>query len=211
MIRVLITDDHAIVRQGLKQILAETSDIVVAAEAENASRTLELLADTAREFDVLVLDINLPGRSGFDLLKDIRLLRPRLPVLVQSMHAEDQFAVRVLKAGAAGYITKESAPDELIKAIRKVCAGGRYISQALAEQLAVSLASPGEHPHEALSDREYQILYLLASGKMVKEIAGDLGLSIKTVSTYRTRVLEKLRLHTNAELTRYALEHKLIQ
>jgi DNA-binding NarL/FixJ family response regulator len=211
MIRVLITDDHAIVRQGLKQILAETSDIVVAAEAENAPRTLELLADSAREFDVLVLDINLPGRSGFDLLKDIRLLRPRLPVLIQSMHAEDQFAVRVLKAGAAGYITKESAPEELIKAIRKVCAGGRYISQALAEQLAVSLASPGEQPHEALSDREYQILYLLASGKMVKEIAGDLGLSIKTVSTYRARVLEKLRLHTNAELTRYALEHKLIQ
>jgi two-component system invasion response regulator UvrY len=211
MISVLITDDHAIVRIGLKQLLAETSDIVVAGEADSAQRMLQLLADPKNDYSVLVLDINMPGRSGFDVLKDIQLLRPNLPILVQSMHSEDQFAVRVLKAGAAGYITKESAPDELIKAIRKVCLGGRYVSQTLAEKLALGLTTPADLPHEALSDREYQILYLLASGRMVKEIAAELGLSVKTVSTYRTRVMEKLRFKSNAELTRYALDHKLIE
>jgi two-component system invasion response regulator UvrY len=211
MIRVLITDDHAIVRIGLKQLLAETSDIVVGGEADNAQRMLQMLADARNDYDVLVLDINMPGRSGFDVLKDIQSMRPNLPILIQSMHSEDQFAVRVLKAGAAGYITKESAPDELIKAIRKVCAGGRYVSQALGEKLALGLTTPAELPHETLSDREYQILYLLASGRMVKEIAAELGLSVKTVSTYRTRVMEKLRFKSNTELTRYALDHKLIE
>jgi DNA-binding NarL/FixJ family response regulator len=210
MIQVLVVDDHAIVRKGLKQILAETSDIVVAGEAENGQQMMQSLE--RNNYGVLVLDINMPGRSGFDMLKDIKLLKPDLPILVQSMHSEDQFAVRVLKAGASGYITKESAADELIKAIRKVCAGGRYVSQALAEKLAVGLTSDtAAMPHETLSDREYQILYLLASGKPPKQIAQELNLSIKTVSTYRSRVLEKLQLKTNAEMVQYAIRNKLIE
>lgn len=209
MIKVLITDDHAIVRLGLKQILAETSDITVAAEAENAEQLLRLLPK--HNCNLLVLDINLPGRSGFDVLKEIRTLHPELPILVHSMHAEDQFAVRILKAGASGYITKESAPQELIKAIRKVHGGGRYISSGLSEQLARDLIRDTDKaPHEILSDREYQVMYLIASGKMAKEIAAELQLSIKTVSTYRTRVLEKMQFKSNAELTNYAIRNNLV-
>ena len=209
MIKILITDDHAVVRRGLRQIVGETSDIVIADEAENATQLLDLLP--RQTYGVLVLDINLPGRSGFDILKQIKILCPKLPVLIHSMHSEDAFAVRLLKAGAAGYITKESAPEELIKAIRKVYAGGRYVSAALGEKLALGLGEDtSKAPHEALSDREYQILYLIASGKMSKDIARELSLSVKTVSTYRARVLEKMNLKTNADLTRYALQNQLV-
>jgi two-component system, NarL family, invasion response regulator UvrY len=209
MIKILITDDHAIVRRGLRQILSETSDIIVADEAETAHQLLELLPK--KEYGVLILDISLPGRSGFDILKQVKILRPNLPVLIHSMHSEDQFAVRVLKAGASGYITKESAPEELITAIRKVYAGGRYVSAALGEKLALGLAGDSSKaPHETLSDREYQIMYLIASGKMSKDIARELSLSVKTVSTYRARVLEKMKMKTNADLTRYAIMNNLV-
>ena len=209
MIKILITDDHAIVRRGLRQILSETSDIVVGDEAENAHQLLELLPKN--DYGVLVLDISLPGRSGFDILKQVKTLRPKLPILIHSMHSEEQFAVRALKAGASGYITKESAPEELIKAIRKVHAGGRYVSAALGEKLALGLVEDSSKaPHETLSDREYQVMYLIASGKMSKDIAQELSLSVKTVSTYRARVLEKMKMETNADLTRYAIHNHLV-
>jgi DNA-binding NarL/FixJ family response regulator len=209
MIKILITDDHAIVRRGLRQILSETSDIVVGDEAENAHQLLELLPKN--DYGVLVLDISLPGRSGFDILKQVKTLRPKLPILIHSMHSEEQFAVRALKAGASGYITKESAPEELIKAIRKVHAGGRYVSATLGEKLALGLVEDSSKaPHETLSDREYQVMYLIASGKMSKDIAQELSLSVKTVSTYRARVLEKMKMKTNADLTRYAIHNNLV-
>jgi len=209
VIKILVTDDHAIVRRGLRQILSETSDIVIADEAENATQLLALLPNA--KYNVLVLDINLPGRSGFDILKQVKILCPKLPILIHSMHSEDEFAVRMLKAGASGYITKESAPDELIKAIRKVHAGGRYVSAALGAKLALGLGNDdSKAPHETLSDREYQILYLISSGKMSKDIARELSLSVKTVSTYRARVLEKMKMKTNADLTRYAILNRLV-
>ena len=209
MIKILITDDHAIVRRGLRQILSETSDIVVGDEAENAHQLLQLLPKN--EYGVLVLDISLPGRSGFDVLKQVKALRPKLPILIHSMHSEEQFAVRALKAGASGYITNESAPEELIKAIRKVHTGGRYVSAALGEKLALGLVDDSSKaPHEALSDREYQVMYLIASGKMSKDIAQELSLSVKTVSTYRARLLEKMKMKTNADLTRYAIHNHLV-
>ncbi len=209
MIKILITDDHAIVRRGLRQILAETSDIVVTDEAANAHQLLQLLPK--KDYGVLVLDISMPGRSGFDILKEVKSLRPNLPILVHSMHSEEQFAVRALKAGASGYITKESAPEELVKAIRKVHAGGRYVSAELGEKLALGLAEDSlKAAHEALSDREYQVMYLIASGKMSKEIAHELSLSVKTISTYRARVLEKMKMKTNADLTRYAIHNHLV-
>ena len=209
MIKILITDDHAIVRRGLRQILSETSDIAVGDEAENAHQLLQLLPK--KDYGVLVLDISLPGRSGFDILKQVKTLCPKLPILVHSMHSEEQFAVRALKAGASGYITKECAPEELIRAIRKVHAGGRYVSAALGEKLALGLVEDsGKAPHETLSDREYQVMYLIASGKMSKDIAQELSLSVKTVSTYRARLLEKMKMKTNADLTRYAIHNHLV-
>ena len=210
MIKVLIADDHPIVRQGLRQILAGTDDMVVAGEAVNGQEALEQVQ--AGEWDVLVLDITLPDRSGFDILKEVKRDQPHLPVLVLSIHAEEQFAVRLLKAGASGYLTKENAPDELVKAIRKVMDGGKYISPGLAETLAFGLDATSDQPrHETLSDREFQVMQLMASGKTPMEIAEVLSLSAKTVSTYRTRLLEKLNLKTNAELIRYAFEHDLIE
>jgi DNA-binding NarL/FixJ family response regulator len=209
MIEILIADDHAIVRRGLKQILAETKDIIVAGEATNGRETLELVRQ--RDWDVLVLDITMPGRSGLDILKDIRQFRPKLPVLVLSMHAEEQFATRMLKAGADGYLNKESAPEELVKAIYKVHGGGKYISPAHAERLVGAVT--GGHtaqPHETLSDREFEILCLIASGKTVSQIAAQLSLSVKTVSTYRARILEKMQMKTNAELTHYAIKAGLV-
>ena len=209
MIKVLIADDHAIVRSGLKQILAETSDIVVAGEAANGREAQEKVR--AQPWDVLVLDITMPGRSGLDILKDIRQTHRELPVLVLSMHAEEQFATRMLKAGASGYLNKESAPDELVKAIRKVHAGGKYISAAQAERMVAELTGdPNKLPHELLSDREYEILCLIGSGKTPTEIARELSLSVKTVSTYRSRILEKLHLSTNAQLTHYAIKSGLV-
>ena len=209
MIKIIITDDHAIVRRGLRQIVGETSDIVVEDEAENATQLLLPLPQ--QKYDVLVLDINLPGRSGFDILKQVKVLCPRMPILIHTMHSEDEFAVRMLKAGASGYVTKESAPDELIKAIRKVHASGIYVTAALGEKLALGLGKENvKFAHEDLSDREYQIMFLIASGKMSKDIAQELSLSVKTVSTYRARVLEKMKMKTNADLTRYAIRNNLV-
>ena len=210
MLRVLIADDHAVVRRGLKQILAETSDIVVSGEATNSREVLEQVS--AKSWDVLVLDITMPGRSGLDILKEVKQLAPKLPVLILSMHAEEQFASRVLKAGAAGYLPKESAPEELVKAIRKISGGGRYISSSQAEKLVCQF-EPGadKMPHESLSNREYEVLRSIASGKTVTQIAEDVKLSVKTISTYRTRLLEKMRMHNSAELTHYAIKNKLVE
>lgn len=209
MIKVLIADDHAVVRQGLKQILAETMDLVVGGEATNTQEVLDKIRES--EFDVIVLDISMPGRGGLDILREIKHERPKLPILILSMHSEDQFAVRALKAGASGYMSKESAPELLVKAIRKVHAGGKYISPALAEKLAFDLESDSERPpHEKLSDREFQVMCMIASGKTVKEIADKLSLSVKTISTYRARILEKMKMKTNAEVTHYAIRNELV-
>jgi DNA-binding NarL/FixJ family response regulator len=209
MIRALIADDHAVVRQGLKQILGDTPEMLVAGEATNGQEVLDKVR--AEPWDVVVLDISMPDRSGLDILKQLRSERPKLPVLVLSMHSEDQYAVRVLKAGASGYLTKDSAPDELVKAIRKVVSGGRYVSSFLAEKLAFEIGTDSSRlPHETLSDREFQVLRLIAAGKSVTEIAAELYLSVKTVSTYRARMLEKMNLGTTAELIHYAMQNHLI-
>ena len=210
MIRTLIADDHAVVRQGLRQILQDTTDMQVTGEAASGPETLDRVRDDS--YDVVVLDITMPGRSGFDVLKELRVERPELPVLVLSMHPEEQFAVRLLKAGAAGYLNKESAPEELVKAIRKVVAGGRYVSPTLAEKLAFEIDAGSDRlAHETLSDREFQVMRMMASGKTVKEIAAELALSVKTISTYRARILTKMNLHTNAELIHYAITNQLVE
>ena len=209
MIRILIGDDHAIVREGLKQILAETSDMAVAGEAANGQEVLEQVSKN--DWDLLLLDIAMPGRGGMDILKQLRSERPELPVLMLSMYPEEQYAVRALKAGASGYLTKESAPEELIAAIRKVSEGGKYVSSSLAEKLAVYLETDHEKPvHELLSDREYQVMLMIASGKTVKQIADELSLSVKTISTYRSRTLRKMEMKNNAEITYYAIKHALV-
>lgn len=210
MIKVLVADDHAIVRRGLRQILAETQDILVGGEAATASEVLRLVRE--QRFTAAILDISLPGASGLDLLADLRKERPDLPVLILTVHSEDQYAVRAIKAGAAGFLTKESAPDKLIEAVRKVASGGRYVSPELAERLASALAGEsGGAPHERLSDREFEILKMLASGKTVSEVAQELSLSVKTVSTHRTRILKKMGMRTNAELTAYAVRTRLVE
>lgn len=209
MINILIVDDHAIVRKGMKQILAETDDLVVADEATNGRDCLDKVQK--ENFDLVLLDISMPGRSGLDVLKDLKVFRPQLPVLMLSMYPEEQYAVRALRSGASGYLTKESAPDELILAIRKVCAGGKYISASLAESLVISMDRQTERPlHEMLSDREYQIMCKIASGMTVKDIAEELLLSVKTISTYRARILEKMSMKSNADITRYALQNNLV-
>ena len=208
-IRLLIGDDHAVVRKGMKQILAETRDIVVADEASNGREVLEKVQKN--DFDMVLLDISMPGRDGLEVLKELKNLKPRLPVLMLSMYPEEQYAVRSLRSGASGYLTKDSAPDELISAIRKVSSGGKYVSASLAEKLAQKLGADEEKPpHEVLSDREYQVMCMIASGKTVKEIGEELSLSVKTVSTYRSRILSKMRMKVNAELTRYAIDNKLV-
>jgi two-component system invasion response regulator UvrY len=210
MIRVLIADDHAIVRQGLKQILAETKDMVVAGEAETAHEALKLVREA--EWDVALLDISMPDKSGIDTLKLIRKERPKLPVLMLSMHPEDHYAVRCLKAGASGYLTKQSAPVQLVRAIRQVASGRKYISPAVAEELANSFGNEGDQPaHTTLSDREYQTLRLIATGHSLSEIAAQLSLSAKTVSVYRARVLEKLNLKNNADVAHYAVKNNLVE
>jgi DNA-binding NarL/FixJ family response regulator len=210
MIRIIIADDHAAVRRGVKDILADEADMEIGAEASTAQELLDLVRKQA--WDAVVLDISLPGRSGLEVLSELKQERPSLPVLVHTMHAEDQFAVRALRAGAAGYLTKDSAPAELVKALRKIVAGGKYVGQSLAEKLAVRVdANIDRAPHEALSDREFQILRLLASGKTVSEIADELSLSVKTISTYRSRILGKMKMKNNAELMRYALQHKVVE
>ena len=209
MISVFIADDHTVVRQGLKQILSSDAQLRVVGEAANGDEVLSLVKSL--RVDALVLDISMPGKNGLDVLKELKRTHPTLPVLVLSMHPEDQFAIRILCAGAAGYVTKESAPDELIGALRKVCSGGKYVSPQLAEKLAIFIEQEQSGPlHEQLSDREYQVLRMLALGKTVSEIADELLLSVKTISTYRTRVLEKMKMTTNAELTRYALQNQLV-
>ena len=209
MIRILVADDHAIVRDGLKQIVGDTSDMVVAAEASNGREALnKALKD---DYDVVLLDITMPDRSGLDILKDIKRQKPELPVLILSMHPEEQYAVRALKAGAAGYLTKESAPEELIRAMLRVSGGGKYVTSSLAEKLASFLKTGAEEPlHQSLSDREYQIMCMIASGKRVKQIANELLLSTKTVSTYRSRILRKMNMNNNIELTRYAIQNQLV-
>ena len=208
MIRVLIADDHSIVRKGLKQIVSESSDIVVTGEAGNGNEALEKALKG--DFDVAILDITMPGLNGLDALKQIRSQRPNLPILILSMHPEEQYALRVLKAGASGYLTKESAPEELTSAIRKVSSGMKYVSPSLAQILASGLGSDHEEPpHVTLSDREYQVMCMIASGKSPTMIAEELSLSIKTISTYRRRILEKMEMDGNAELVRYVLEHDL--
>jgi len=210
MLRVLLADDHAVVRQGLKQILTEIPEVGAVGEAPNGEAALAMVR--AEHWDVLVLDMSMPGRGGLDVLKDVRRERPLTKVLVLSMHPEDQFAVRLLKAGASGYLTKETAPAELVVAIRKILTGGKYISSTLAEKLAFDLDRDSDKPlHEVLSDREFQVLRMLAAGRTVQQIADELLLSAKTISTYRARILEKLNLKSNAEMIRYAIHNRLIE
>lgn len=210
IIKVFIADDHAIVREGLKQILAETRDIAVAGEAENGLDAIRLFRKS--ECQVMLLDISLPDRNGIEVLKQIKKEKPELAVLMLSMHREDQYAIRSLKAGAAGYLTKQSAPKELVTAIRQVAGGLKYISPALAQELANHVGDDHEAPlHETLSDREYQTLTMIASGKTVGTIAKELSLSVKTVSEYRARLLVKMKLKNSAELTHYAIKNQLIE
>ena len=210
MIRVFIADDHAIVREGLKQILSETSDMVVASEAADSQEVLDKVLQES--CDVVLLDIAMPGRGGMDTLVQIKRERPDLPVLMLSMYPEEQYAMRALRAGASGYLTKGSAPEELIEAIRKVSQGGKYVTSSLAETLASYLEKGIQKTvHEMLSDREYQVMLMIASGKTVKEIADELSLSVKTISTNRTRMLNKMGMKTNAEITYYAIKEGLIK
>jgi two-component system, NarL family, invasion response regulator UvrY len=209
MIRVIVADDHTVVRRGVIQILAEASDIVVVGEASSGRGTLRLVQHVP--CDVLLLDIAMPEGSGLEVLDQVRGMNPTLRVVVLSIYPERQYAIRALRAGAAGYLTKDSTPDELIAAVRCVCAGDRYVSSTLAAALAESVGAPADQLlHHQLSDREDQVMRLLAGGQTVSEIAEDLALSVKTISTYRVRILEKLHLKTNADIMRYAFEHHLI-
>jgi two-component system, NarL family, invasion response regulator UvrY len=209
MIRVLITDDHAIFRRGLREILVRALKDVICSEAENAHQVLFQVQ--TRNWDLVILDITMAGRSGLDVLYDLVRMKPKLPVLILSMHPEDQYGARVLKAGAAGYVMKGSTPEELIKAVHKVLGGGHYVSPALAEKLAVNLRGETEHaPHEGLSGREFEIFRMIGYGKTVGQIAEELHLSITTVSTYRARILKKMNIGTNADIIRYALHNHLV-
>ena len=209
MIRIIIVDDHPVVRRGLKQILQEKPDIKVVGEAESAQEAFKIIHTI--DCDAVVLDISLPGANGIEILKQLKYEYKKLPVLILSMHPEEQYAVRVMKAGASGYLTKESAPEELVKAIRKIISGGKYISSSLAERLITDIDASGKPRHEKLSDREFEIMRMIARGKAIKKIAEELYLSEKTVSTYRTRLLEKMNMTTNAEIISYALKNKLIE
>jgi DNA-binding NarL/FixJ family response regulator len=209
MLKILIADDHPVFRRGLKQIIAETTDMVVAGEATNGWEALSKVR--TGDYDLVLLDISMPDKDGMDVLTQLKNERPALLVLMVSMHPEEQYAVRALKAGASGYLTKESAPEELIVAIRKVSTGRKYVSSALAERLAALLQEDAEVlPHEALSSREYQVMCMIALGKKATEIAKELSLSVKTISTYRSRILEKMKKKNNAELTRYAINNRLV-
>lgn len=208
--RVLIADDHSVVREGVKHILSENFKGVVVGEAASGQEVLRQVRDQA--WDIVILDLTLPDRSGLDVLGDVKATRPGLPILVLSMHSEEQYAIRVLKAGASGYLIKLTAPEELVLAIRKALAGGKYVSASLAEKLAFHLDRASQGPlHESLSDREFQVLVLIASGKTVSQIARELSRSVNTISSHRSRILEKLNLETTTDLVRYAIEHKLIE
>ena len=209
MIRLLLADDHAMVRAGLRELLSDTGDIEVIAEAASGEEVLAAIRQTG--FDVLVLDMSMPGRSGIELIKLVKAERPRLRVLVLSMHSEDQYAVRALRAGASGYLTKESAPEELLTAIRRIGAGGAYVSPETATQLVLDNAAPGAAtPHSLLSDREFQVFRMIAEGRSVSEIAASLTLSVKTISTHKTRILQKMGASNQTDLVRYAMRHHLV-
>lgn len=209
MINIFIADDHELVREGLKKILKEEIDIKIVGEAQNASEVLEKMRNT--DCDIILLDMNMPGRSGLDLITDLKILKPKLRILVLSIHPEDRFALRTLRAGASGYISKDTALDELVIAIRKIHLRGKYLSDALAEQLAFDVSSDNDRlPHESLSNRELEIMCMIASNRKVKEIAADLSLSISTVNTYRSRIFEKMKIKSNVELTHYAMDHHLV-
>ncbi len=209
MIRIVIADDHAIVREGLKRIVASAPDMEVAGEAADGTGVMQYVRDT--EFDVLVLDLSMPGRSGMELIKRVHAEKPQLRILVLSMHQELQYAVRAIKSGARGYLTKESAPSELVQALRKIAGGGAYVSAEVAEQLALG-AMPGgaaDAPHSSLSDREFEVFQLIAAGVSVTDIAARLTLSVKTVSTHKANLMHKMGLHNQSELIRYAIRHGL--
>lgn len=209
-IRVLIADDHAIIRQGLKQILSDTDDLEIAGEADGGIKALQMIRENT--YDVVLMDVSMPDRNGIDSLKLIRKENPRLPVLMLSMHPEEQYAIRALRAGAAGYLSKQGAPEQLVTAIRQVASGKKFVSAAVAEELANSIGEDHERPlHEKLSDREYQTLCMIASGKTLTQIGEELNLSVKTISVYRARLLEKMKLRNNAELTHYGLKHGLVE
>ena len=209
MLNLLIADDHSVVRRGLRQIIEETPDIQVGGEASNGREVMERIR--AQSWDALVLDISMPGTSGLDVLKMVKAYCPELPVLILSMHAQEQFAGRVLKAGASGYLPKESAPEELVNAIRRICTGGKYLTVEQVLKLGcLAHSAAGQLPHESLSDREFQVLRHIASGKAVSQIGVEMKLSVKTVSTYRMRLLEKMRLKNNAELTHYGVKNGLV-
>lgn len=208
ILQVLIADDHAIVRKGLRQIAKEQASSIEIDEAENGQEVMEKIQKA--KYDVLVLDISMPGRNGLDILQEVRHSHPSLPVLILSMHPEEQYAIRMLKSGASGYLTKDCAPDQLVPAIQKIARGGKYVSDTLAERLLFDLTDESRRrPHELLSDREYSVLLMIGQGKTPTDIADQLVLSVKTVSTYRTRILEKLNLQNTAELIRYVIENNL--
>ncbi len=209
MIRIVIADDHTIVREGLKQLLAASPDFAVVGEAQNGHEALQRAREL--DFDVLLLDMSMPGKSGTELIKQVHAERPKLRILVLSMHEEQQYAVRAIKAGASGYLTKESASAQLVSAIRKVAGGGAFITGPVAEQLALGAMPDTEGPpHSSLSDREFQVFRAIVSGKTVTEIADDLNLSVKTVSTHKARIMEKMNMHNPSELIRYAIRHGLV-
>ena len=209
MISILVADDHAIVRDGLKEILARTGDLVASGEAKNGQEVLRLVREG--KWDLLLMDMSMPGRSGIELIKQVKSEKPRLRILVLSMHSEQQYAVRALKAGASGYLTKDSAADELVAAIRRIAGGGAYVSPETAERLALDLSPVNEAPpHTLLSDREYQVFEMIATGKSLTAIADQLKLSVKTVSTHKTRIMQKMGADNQTDLIRYAIRHKLI-
>lgn len=210
MIRVVIADDHTIVREGLKQLLSAAPDLTVIGEAQNGHEVLQRVRED--DFDVLLLDMSMPGKSGVELIRQVRGEKPKLRILVLTMHEEGQYAVRAIKAGAAGYLTKDSASGQLVAAIRKVAAGGAFISPVVAEQFALgAMAHTDGPPHAALSDREYQVFEMLVAGKSVTDIAGRLNLSVKTVSTHKARIMLKMNMTNQAELIRYAIGHRLVE
>lgn len=207
-INILIADDHPIFRQGLKHAFSETADLAVVGEASNGFEALEKIR--SMDINVVLLDISMAGQSSLDTLKQIKVEKPKLPVLVLSVYPEDQCAVRFIRAGAAGYLTKESISDQLLDAVRKVATGGRYVSQTLTEKLAFDFADPEKRPHELLSDREFQVFCMIGGGKSLTQIGKDLSLSVKTVGTHRTHILEKMKMKTNAQLIQYAILNQLV-
>ena len=209
MIRIIVADDHLVVRKGITQIISETADMQVVGEAENGPQLLNMASPET--CDVVLLDISMPGRSGLEVLKDLKAEHPSLPILILSIHPEEQYAIRALRAGASGYLTKRSAADELISALRMVARNEKYITKSLAEALADYVSSGDDKPrHEILSDREFQVLRLIASGKTISEVGVELNLSVKTISTYRSRILEKMDMQNNAEITHYAIKNNLV-